>query len=67
MGKGTGIGIGMNETKKLFETNPNKFRTLAKGKTFKEFIMFLETLPTFKIVRFMSDSEKLLLYSLAKK
>lgn len=50
----------------LFSCNPNKFREVAKDKTYEEFIKYLEEQPNFKIIEYFSEQDKRELYFLAK-
>ena len=51
----------------LYKVNPQKFIDLAKSKTYKEFIKYLEEQPNFKIIYKMTESEKKALYKMATK
>lgn len=50
----------------LYRVNPQKFIDLAKSKTYKEFIKYLEEQPNFKIIYKMTENEKKELYQMAK-
>ena len=50
----------------LFNVNPNKFRDVARDKTYEQFIAYLQEQPNFKIVFQMTENEKKMLYVMAK-
>lgn len=54
------------DVKVLFRANPSRFKEAAKGKSYNEFISYLESQPNFKIMEFMSELDKRTLYDLAK-
>lgn len=54
------------DIKMLFNCNPNKFREVAKDKTYKEFIAYLQEQPNFKIVEYFGEQDKRELYRLAR-
>ena len=49
----------------LYNVNPSKFNETAKGKTYEEFVKYLEEQPNFQVINIMRESEKLELYLLA--
>ena len=49
----------------LFRANPQKFRDVAKGKTFEEFIDYLHKQENFQVMVFMDYADKKRLYQLA--
>lgn len=49
----------------LFNANPKKFKETAKGKTYNEFISYLESVDNFDIIRLMTEKEKRELYTLS--
>lgn len=50
----------------LFYVNLNKFRETAKGKTYEQFIAYLQEQQNFKIIFQMTENEKKMLYFMAK-
>lgn len=50
----------------LFNCNPNKFREVAKDKTYEQFITYLKEQPNFKIIDYFSEQDKRELYRLAR-
>ena len=53
------------DVKLLFNANPNKFRELAKGKTYEQFIAHLQEQNNFTVIFIMNEQEKKALYSMA--
>lgn len=51
----------------LFRVNPNKFREVAKGRTFDEFIDYLHKQENFSVMVYMDYADKKRLYELATK
>lgn len=49
----------------LFNANPSKFRETAKGRTYEQFIAYLQSQPNFKIIYMMSEGDKRELYRLS--
>lgn len=50
----------------LYRVNPQKFIDTAKGRSYEEFINYLENQPNFKIIFKMTEKEKKTLYQMAK-
>lgn len=50
----------------LFRANPSKFREVAKGRTFDEFIDYLHKQENFQVMVYMDLKDKKELYRLAK-
>ena len=54
------------DVRTLFYANPTKFREVAKGRTFEEFIDYLHKQENFMIMVWMDLEDKKRLYKLAK-
>lgn len=52
--------------KRLFEIDKNKFREVAKTRTYEEFIDYLKQQMNFKIINNLSDIDKYELYRLSR-
>lgn len=55
----------MTLAEKLYSINPNKLKETAVGKTYEQFIGFLQAQPNFTIINMMSESDKKQLYILS--
>ena len=56
----------MVDARILFRANPNKFREVAKGRTFEEFIDYLHKQENFSVMVYLDLQDKKELYRLAK-
>lgn len=54
------------DVKMLFNVNPNKFKEVAKDKTYEQFIKYLKEQPNFQIINLMNENDRKQLYLLAK-
>ncbi len=55
----------MTLAQRLYSVNPEKLHETAKGKTYEQFIGFLQAQPNFQIIYMMSESDKKELYILS--
>lgn len=55
-----------NIAKALFDTNPSKFREVARYRTYEEFIEYLKQQSNFKIINNLSEIDRYKLYHLSK-
>ncbi len=55
----------MTLAQRLYSVNPEKLNETAKGKTYEQFIGFLQAQPNFQIIYMMSESDKKELYILS--
>ena len=51
--------------KRLYSINPTKLSETAKGKTYEQFILYLQAQPNFTIINMMSESDQKELYILS--
>lgn len=55
----------MVNVRMLFNINPRLLRETAKGRTYEQFISYLESQPNFQVIEFMSENERKELYQLS--
>lgn len=57
----------MGHARSLFEINPKKFTSVAKGKTYEEFIAYLMAQPNFQIIQYLVEYDRRDLYEMSVK
>lgn len=50
----------------LFNVNPNKFKEVAKNRTYEEFVSYLSSQPNFQVMSYLTEGDKRKLYKLSK-
>ena len=55
----------MTIAERLYLINPTKLSEAAKGKTYEQFIGFLQAQPNFQIIYMMTELDKKQLYTLS--